>query len=134
MHAILGAVHIWRPIFGLVGRFANMGRHRTGVGGLFCQSGTSEILTEKNEKKNGGRFKLSNSEYFLWKCKRWFFLSKLMEHLRASSNFELNVPFLDIELILWYSQKKSQHSHSTEENESTAKMISKRMKAVLHID
>ena len=53
---------------------------------------------------------------------------------RASSNFELNVHFLDIELILYDIRKVSQHSHSTEENGSTAKMISKRMKVILHID
>ena len=49
-----------------------------------------------------------------------------------SLNGNSRVHFLNIELILWYSQKVSQHSHCTKENRSTIKMISKRMKAILH--
>ena len=39
-----GVVHIWRPIFGLVGRFASIGRPRTGVGGSVYKNRTSEIV------------------------------------------------------------------------------------------
>ena len=56
-----------------------MGQHRMGVGGLFCQSGMSKILTEKNEKKIGGRFKSSNSEIISYVNVKDDFLSKFME-------------------------------------------------------